>query len=258
MKDSLLHDLENFEVDRSGIALPFAKRLARENGWREEFSERVMKEYFRFVFLAMRAGHPVTPSEQVDQAWHLHLCYTRSYWDRMCRELLGRPLHHGPTEGGEQEGKKFEDWYERTLESYRRIIGEDPPGDIWPSVKERFASAGAGRWVNPSDYWLVRKPSAKRAGTLACVGLLSVATAGCAGMMVAKVSVGEGFFLILFAVVVLVAIIYAISRIGGGGGGGCGGGSGGGWGWFGSGDSGCSSGGDSGCGGGGCGGGCGS
>ncbi|MEK6230809.1 MAG: hypothetical protein N2A42_03075 [Luteolibacter sp.] len=35
-----------------------------------------MTEYKRFVALAMLAGHPVTPSEEVDQAWHLHLVYT--------------------------------------------------------------------------------------------------------------------------------------------------------------------------------------
>ena len=42
-------------------------------------------------------------SEQVDAAWHLHLTYTRSYWDRFCKETLGQPLHHDPTRGGPAE-----------------------------------------------------------------------------------------------------------------------------------------------------------
>ncbi len=45
-------------------------------------------EYRRFAFLAATAGHPVTPSDAVDQAWHLHLTYSRDYWDRFC-PLLG-------------------------------------------------------------------------------------------------------------------------------------------------------------------------
>jgi hypothetical protein len=36
--------------------------------------------------------HIVTPSEQVDQVWHLHLTYTRSYWDEFCPNVLGQPF----------------------------------------------------------------------------------------------------------------------------------------------------------------------
>jgi len=118
-------------------AYPFAARLARENGWSRRFADRAIEEYKRFMFLAIVAGHPVTPSDQVDQVWHLHLLYTRSYWDRFCGEVLGRPLHHGPTKGGKQERNRFELWYERTLASYRSVFGE-PPTDLWPLPEIRF------------------------------------------------------------------------------------------------------------------------
>lgn len=62
------------------IGLTFVGRLARDNGWKPGYAERVYREYLRFVFLAATAGHPVTPSVDVDEVWHLHLCYTRSYW----------------------------------------------------------------------------------------------------------------------------------------------------------------------------------
>jgi len=58
--------------------LPFEARLARENGWCRAYTQRVIVEYKRFVYLAMTAGHVVTPSEEVDHAWHMHLTYTRS------------------------------------------------------------------------------------------------------------------------------------------------------------------------------------
>ena len=86
----------------------------------------------------MEAGHPVTPSDQVDQAWHLHLTYTQSYWNDLCRDLLGRPLHHGPTRGGRVEKSKYGKWYQRTLDDYTRFFGHPPPADIWPPAEIRF------------------------------------------------------------------------------------------------------------------------
>lgn len=153
--DTLIERLEAFEIDEGSPPLSFAARLARENGWRLEFAQRVVREYKRFVILAMVAGHPVTPSEEVDQAWHLHLTYTRSYWDRMCGEILEQPLHHNPTAGGPSEQAKFYLWYAETLASYQRIFGEPPPEEIWPPPAQRFATAGAGRWIDPTRFWLV-------------------------------------------------------------------------------------------------------
>ena len=67
--------VEAFEIDPGDKRLDFTGRLARENNWSYRLSERVIFEYKRFCILAMRSGHRVTPSEFVDQAWHLHLTY---------------------------------------------------------------------------------------------------------------------------------------------------------------------------------------
>jgi len=156
---TLLAKILAFEPDDPGAQLPFTARLAREQGWTHVFAGRVVQEYKRFVALAMLAGHPVTPSEQVDQAWHLHMVYTKSYWHGLCRDVLGRELHHSPTTGGAEEDGKFADWYGKTLESYTRLFGNSPPRDIWPSTAERFATAGNGRWIDDSKFWLVPKPA---------------------------------------------------------------------------------------------------
>ena len=71
--------LEQFQLDSAGAALPFSARLARENNWTAGYTRRVIEEYKRFGFLAVAAGHPVSPSEDVDQAWHLHLTYSENY-----------------------------------------------------------------------------------------------------------------------------------------------------------------------------------
>lgn len=97
--------LAGFEVGAADAALTFTRRLARENRWSEAFARRVLEEYRRFVYLSMVAGRPMTPSDAVDQAWHLHLSYTRSYWQGLCRDVLGRPLHHEPTQGDRRSGR---------------------------------------------------------------------------------------------------------------------------------------------------------
>lgn len=103
----LYQRIQAFYLDEEDARLTFSKRLARDNGWTIEYSQRVIDEYKKFVFLAVVAGHPVTPSDQVDQVWHLHLTYTQSYWGEFCPNVLQTPLHHNPTLGGRNEQNKF-------------------------------------------------------------------------------------------------------------------------------------------------------
>lgn len=158
LSDPLWQKLADFSFDSPDAHLTFTLRLARENDWSPSYARRVIDEYRCFLFLAMRAGHPVTPSDAVDQAWHLHLVYTESYWNELCPQVLGRPLHHGPTKGGASEKVKFEDWYERTRQSYRAHFGENPPLDIWPPAAVRFAPATRAPRVCPDDAWIIPKP----------------------------------------------------------------------------------------------------
>ena len=122
------------------------------------FTARVISEYRRFLYLAIVAGHQVSPSDDVDQAWHLHLLYTESYWNRLCRDVLGVPLHHHPTTGGPSERAKFDAWYRQTLDSYRRVFYEDPPADIWPNADSRAGGTDRYQRVNTTRSWIVRKP----------------------------------------------------------------------------------------------------
>ena len=157
----LYAQLVQWHPDEPRSAFPFSKRLARENGWTALHARRVIEEYKRFVFLAGHGGHPVTPSGAVDQAWHLHLTYTQSYWEDLCENILHRRLHHTPTRGGRRELEKYADLYGRTLQSYRDFFGEAPPADIWPAPGARFAPAPHQRWVDTRQYWLVPNPLPK-------------------------------------------------------------------------------------------------
>lgn len=144
-----------FEVGAADAKLSFLGRLCREQSWTRAYAGRVVVEYKRFMLLAVLAGHPVTPSEHVDHVWHLHLLYTQSYWHDLCRDILGKEIHHGPTLGGSAEKEKFVDWYQRTLDSYERVFGESAPDDIWPSSEKRFRFAGEWKIYNAGTHFLV-------------------------------------------------------------------------------------------------------
>jgi uncharacterized protein (TIGR04222 family) len=161
--------------DDPAARLTFTARLARENGWTIGKAVRVVDEYRRFVFLALTAGHAVTPSEDVDQAWHLHLAYTRDYWQIFCREVLGEPLHHGPTRGGRAEADRYDDQYRQTLAAYAAAFDVPPPADIWPTPEQRFGPDLAWRRVNVANHWVVPKPRWLRGRTRKATSLAGLA-----------------------------------------------------------------------------------
>ncbi|HEX2077587.1 MAG TPA: hypothetical protein VHG08_07750 [Longimicrobium sp.] len=198
--------LQAFSPDEP-VVFPFSARLAREHGWTRAFAERVMEEYRRFLYLAMTAGHPVSPSAAVDEAWHLNLTYTRSYWDELCGRVLGRPLHHDPTKGGVEEGAKFTAWYARTLESYRAAFGHQPPRDIWPSPAERFRPQARMQQVSVATHWIIRKPLLPRGMTRGVAGLtLLLLAAACAGDVVENMLLGGVLLLFVLPIVGMVAV----------------------------------------------------
>ncbi len=161
-QQALYQQIVDFQIDAPGVQLTFAHRLARENNWSRRYTQRVIVEYKKFLFLAMVAGHVVSPSEQVDQAWHMHLTYTKSYWENLCQNVLGKPLHHGPTQGGDEEQRKYIDLYQQTLASYEAFFGSPAPRDIWSPAEQRFGEDLQHVTVNTARYWIVRKPRLPR------------------------------------------------------------------------------------------------
>lgn len=188
-------------LGRQSAALSFTGRLARENRWSMRQAARVVTEYRRFLYLAATApsGSAVTPSSSVDQAWHLHLTYTRDYWDGLCAGLLGRPLHHQPTEGGADQSARFRRQYEETLVRYRTEFGEDAPADIWPAVEDRFAARPC--WVDVSrNVILPRRPLILAGSGVSVASLASCASLGSEDVerfIVIGLILGAGLLLLL-------------------------------------------------------------
>jgi hypothetical protein len=158
------------DIGPADASLTFAARLARENRWSLSHAEAVIGEYKRFCYLAMTAGQEVTPSDAVDQVWHLHLTYSRDYWQTFCPEVLRAEFHHGPTRGGTMERERFYRQYADTLAAYEAAFGEPPPPAIWPAARRRFSVDPRGVRVNFYDGIFLPRRVALALGLLAVLG----------------------------------------------------------------------------------------
>ena len=219
-QSELYQRIQAFSLDGPDANLPFSKRLARDNGWSAKYTQRVIDEYKKFAFLAVAAGHPVTPCDQVDQVWHLHLIYTHSYWGEFCPNVLQTPLHHEPTRGGHSEHDKFNDWYSKTLASYEQFFGQAPPADIWPSPRIRFERDIHFVRVNTQQNWILPKPAVElpklpidRSPIAALLFVLALTITGCGSLSLTSISNPLDFkgpeFLSFYLLVASTAIILA-------------------------------------------------
>jgi hypothetical protein len=107
-----------------------------------------LQEYSRFMALIYFTKITLTPSEEVDQVWHLHQSFTAHY-RKFCDQVYGRFIHHSPTVGGRAETVKFSDFYGKTLGFYAFMFKEAPPVGIWPCCNCRFNPANfVGSWYS--------------------------------------------------------------------------------------------------------------
>ena len=150
--------ISNFQLDEADAAFKFSDRLARENGWTHDHALRVIDEYKKFIFLCCISPTAVTPSDPVDQAWHLHLTFTKSYWTDLCQNTLQQELHHNPTKGGAEEAAKFDECYTLTRDLYISTFESEPPAGIWQNNETRFSDIDFVR-VNRRLSWIIRKPA---------------------------------------------------------------------------------------------------
>ena len=129
---SLWARLEAFSFDAPTGSKPYSRKLQEAEGWSRAHTRKVIEEYRRFLYLTQVSPAEATPSEPVDRAWHLHLTYTRSYWEDLCGSVLRQPLHHEPGKG-EEDRRRYREQYVATRHLYRKEFGRTPPMAIWPT-----------------------------------------------------------------------------------------------------------------------------
>ncbi len=181
----LYQRIQAFDFDKVDVKTTFNQRLQREHRWSAAYTVRVVEEYRKFLFLTMSAGHKIYPSDQVDQAWHLHLTNSRSYWDELCPKILGKNLHHEANPGGRNEQINHHQGYQQTLNSYERVFGQTPPTDIWPSAEIRFSRDIHFVRVNSRQYWLIPKPEVNWKRYILSISYISLPLllVGCEGVL---------------------------------------------------------------------------
>jgi len=225
--------LKNFQVRDKDDDYSFIERVSVENNWSFDYASSVYQEYLKFIYLHCISSVPVTPSDEIDQVWHLHLVYTHSYWQDLCKNILGTDIHHMPTRGGENENTKFLQLYKSTMQRYKEEFGNAPPDNVWPDPEKRFGNYLGFKRINTNKNLIINHSIVRKA---TIVSSLSLLLAACS---LEEIDTSVVIFSVIIVVIFVMIKILAGKSKGGGGcsstGSGCS-----------SGGSGCSSGG-SGC-----------
>lgn len=128
MRELLWNSILQFDFDQPLSEYGFSTRLAKENYWTINFTQKAILEYKKFMYLASTSDQMVSPSEIVDVVWHQHLIFTQSYTD-FC-VVLGKSIQHVPSTHNREDYLKFSQAKERTNKLYTEVFGEQPE-DIW-------------------------------------------------------------------------------------------------------------------------------
>lgn len=122
--------IEAHEIDKPDANDPFSKKLREGQKWSEIFTKAAILEYKRFIYLVAISPTMLSPSKIVDEVWHLHLTYTKDYWDTFCAKVIGRPIHHNPSDGADV--LRFHNAYDDCLKLYQSEFEQAPPLRFWP------------------------------------------------------------------------------------------------------------------------------
>lgn len=126
----------------------FIQRIMKQNRWSLEYTNRVINEYKKFIYLGLL--HSVEPSWEIDQVWHTHLLYTKDY-QKMCNRLNITFFHHNP-KSSKLKYDKYNDGYQFTKELYQEMYGEIPPEDIWTNWKPSNYI-----YIDTKNYHIIKK-----------------------------------------------------------------------------------------------------
>ncbi len=89
---ALWEKIRDFPLDDPGAFLPFSDKQAFNQNWSVSFTQRAIAEYKKFIFLCCVSEMGASPSQVVDEVWHLHLPYTTSCCPCTCCPVPGISL----------------------------------------------------------------------------------------------------------------------------------------------------------------------
>jgi hypothetical protein len=124
------------------------KDLVNQKYCTGEYTDLYLQEYSRFMTLLYFTNTSLTPSEEVDQVWHIHQSLSFEY-EKFCIGVYGKIINHSPTTGGHLEDQKYKAYYFYTIEFYSFIFRETPVIALWPPTELRFSPGYyQGNWIS--------------------------------------------------------------------------------------------------------------
>lgn len=124
MDNNLWTKILEFDLDNPISEYGFSTRLANENFWTKDFTQKAIIEYKKFMYLAGTSEFMVSPSEIIDIVWHQHLIFTQSYSD-FCN-VIGKNIQHIPSTHNKEDFEKFKQAKERTRKFYNNVFKQQP------------------------------------------------------------------------------------------------------------------------------------
>lgn len=90
-------------------------------------------EYKRYISLLIYYPNSRRPiSAAVDEMWHTHLLFTKDY-NRFSEAVIGKFIHHCPSEGREQVENMKPRYMVNTIAEYESVYGK-ASSDFWPKL----------------------------------------------------------------------------------------------------------------------------
>jgi hypothetical protein len=124
MSNAIWQQVLAFDLDEPTAPYTFTMRLALEKKWTVTFTDNAILEYKKFMYLLAVSGESLSPSPIVDEVWHLHLTYSRSY-DAFCA-ILGKDVKHVPSNHSPTDLLKLKRSVEKTKALYHLHFGPMP------------------------------------------------------------------------------------------------------------------------------------
>lgn len=132
----LFESLIGYDFDEgyeTSEGLTFIDKIMSANlGWDRAYTERVIIEYKKFIYLSIVYGG-AAPSDAVDQIWHQHILYTRDY-AKFAERFNHTFLHHNPDRLKGNSTHVFDN----TVQYYKWEFGIEQPKDIWALEPRHF------------------------------------------------------------------------------------------------------------------------
>ncbi len=89
------------EADKIDLSLVKARTMRVHSDWTASRADSAVAEYRKLLVLAKLGVH-VVPGKDIDEIWHSHILFTKSY-ALDCDSFFGYYLHHKPADGSSAE-----------------------------------------------------------------------------------------------------------------------------------------------------------